>query len=199
MSPSKNSTRDQPQLRRSQRISGYARSNNSSNSAGVAKNTTPPRSKGSRSPLESQGILQNALRSGTRLPPPDKQQQQQQQQEKKKKPAAGSPPPPPPPPPPPRYPTLSSFKHPEHGTRIVRIVHCANPVLRTSVFRGAEGQRVTRVERLPLEPGAGFPDPRARRAAGCPSAVVPGPATKRKLEHFREGGRNFVRVRLGML
>ncbi|KAL8418796.1 hypothetical protein RB594_002125 [Gaeumannomyces avenae] len=195
MSPSKNSARDQPQLRRSQRIRGYARNNNNSNSAGVAKNATPPRSKGSRSPPESQAILQNALRSGTRLPPPDKQQQQEE--ENKKKPAAGSPPPPPPPPP--RYPTLSSFKHPEHGTRIVRIVHCANPVLRTSVFRGAEGQRVTRVQRLPLEPGAGFPDPRARRASGCPSAVVPGPATKRKLEHFREGGRNFVRVRLAML
>ncbi|KAL8392335.1 hypothetical protein RB595_002505 [Gaeumannomyces hyphopodioides] len=207
MFPDKNSARDQPQLRRSQRLSGYARS--SSSSAGVAKTTTPPRSTASRSSRESEAILQTALqglalRSGTRLPPGGRQQQPAAKPPGAR--AVGTPPPSPPPspapaanrpgsPPPTRYPIMTCFRHKGHGAHVIRIVQCPDPVLRKSVFTGAEGQRVARIERLPLEPGASIrvpPGPLARR----PDAPRP---VRRKLEHFQEGDRHFVRVQLGMI
>lgn len=191
----KDSARGRTQPRRSERLRATAYR------TGVTKPTPPRSAAASRSSQESEAILKAALKGGSgckRLPGT--------------KPALKTPstrgmgrttPPPSPSrspspaqsasPSSTRYPKITCFRHKKHGTHIIRVEQCPNPTLRTSVFTGAEGQRVVRIERLPLEPRAGIrapPGPPAERSS------VPR-STRRKLEHFMEGERHFIRVRLG--
>ncbi|KLU86636.1 hypothetical protein MAPG_05648 [Magnaporthiopsis poae ATCC 64411] len=186
------SVRAQSQPRRSERLRATAFR------AGVAKPTPPRSAAASISSQESEAILNAALkgRSGTKRLPGTKPALKTPSTH-----GMGGRATPPPSPsrspssdrPPRRYPNITCFRHKQHGTHIIRIEQCRNPSLRTSVFTGAQGQRVVRIERLPLEPGAGIrapPDPLAERSS------VPR-STGRRLEHFMEGDRHFIRVQLG--
>jgi hypothetical protein len=109
-----------------------------------------------------------------------------------------------PPSPPPRYdldrpdpqpaetfqPKISSFK--QHDSNIIRIQQSASSTSRTSIFTGGRGQRVTRINRLPMDPGEGIPAPEDRPMA----SIEPGAAAQRPLAYFSEGGREYIRLQL---